>query len=58
MFQDSVCPRNSDPFYIVSHNIKWVTTAWTYSIRRMNWINKRVHFLWGKHKISVGKNVQ
>mgnify|MGYP001295737045 CR=1 FL=1 len=24
-------PRSSDPFYIVSYYIKWVTTSWTYS---------------------------
>ena len=24
-----VCPRSSDPFYIVSYFIKWVTTSWT-----------------------------
>ena len=23
-------PRNSDPFYIVSTYMKWVTTSWTY----------------------------
>ena len=28
----TVCPRSSDPFYIVSYYIKWVTTSWTYSI--------------------------
>ena len=27
----TVCPRSSDPFYIVSHYIKWVPTSWTYS---------------------------
>ena len=26
-----MCPRSSDPFYIVSYYIKWVTTSWTYS---------------------------
>ena len=26
----SVCPGSSDPFYIVSYYIKWVTTSWTY----------------------------
>ena len=26
-----MCPRSSDPFYIVSYFIKWVTTSWTYS---------------------------
>ena len=29
---NTVCPRSSDPFYIVSYYIKWVTTSWTYSI--------------------------
>ena len=23
----TVCPRNSDPFYIVTYYIKWVTTS-------------------------------
>ena len=27
----TVCPGNSDPFYIVTYFIKWVTTSWTYS---------------------------
>ena len=27
--QGTVCPRSSDPFYIVSYYIKWVTTSWT-----------------------------
>ena len=26
----TVCPRSSDPFYIVTFSIKWVTTSWTY----------------------------
>ena len=25
----TVCPRSSDPFYIVTYYIKWVTTSWT-----------------------------
>ena len=29
---NTVCPRSSDPFHIVSYIIKWVTTSWTYSI--------------------------
>ena len=29
--QYTVCPRSSDPFYVVTHYIKWVTTSWTYS---------------------------
>ena len=27
----SVCPRSSDPFYVVTYYIKWVTTYWTHS---------------------------
>ena len=25
-----VCPGSSDPSYVVSYYIKWVTTSWTY----------------------------
>ena len=25
----TVCPKSSDPSYIVSYFIKWVTTSWT-----------------------------
>ena len=25
----TICPRRSDPFYIVSYYIKWVTNSWT-----------------------------
>ena len=28
----TICPRSSDPFYIVSYYIKWVTTSWTHSM--------------------------
>ena len=28
----TICPRSSDPFYIVAYYIKWVTTSWTYGI--------------------------
>ena len=27
-----MCPRSSDPFYLVTYYIKWVTTSWTYCI--------------------------
>ena len=27
----TVCPRSSDPFYIVSYFIKWDNISWTYS---------------------------
>ena len=33
----TVCPRSSDPFYIVSYYIKWVTTSWRYSMRSLNY---------------------
>ena len=26
----SVCPGSSDPFYVSSYYVKWVTTSWTY----------------------------
>ena len=28
-FSDTLCPKSSDPFYIVTYYIKWVTTHWT-----------------------------
>ena len=28
---DTVCPGSSNPFYIISCYIKWVTTSWTHS---------------------------
>ena len=28
----TVCPKGSDPFYVVSYYIEWVTTSWTYSM--------------------------
>ena len=29
----TICPRSSDPFYIVSYCIKWVTTSWNVRTR-------------------------
>ena len=26
----TMCPRSSDPFYIVTYYIIWVTTSWTH----------------------------
>ena len=26
---NTVCPKSSDPFCIVTYYIKWVTTSWT-----------------------------
>ena len=36
----TVCPGSSDPFYIVTYYIKWVTTSWTDSIvsNYINWV--------------------
>ena len=33
----NVCPRSSDPFYIVIYNIKLVATSWTYSTSEVTW---------------------
>ena len=30
--QNTVCPGSSDPIYIESYYIKWVTTSWTHSM--------------------------
>ena len=30
--QDTICPGSSDPFYIVSYYINWVTTSWTHGM--------------------------
>ena len=29
MITVTVCPRSSDPFYVVTYYIKWVNTSWT-----------------------------
>ena len=31
----TVCPRSSDPFYIVTYYKKWVTNSWTHSIKKV-----------------------
>ena len=31
LYSGTMCPRSSDPSYIVSYYIKWVTTSWTHS---------------------------
>ena len=31
-FKKNICPRSSDPFYIVTYYMNWVTTSWTHSI--------------------------
>ena len=32
----TVCPRSSEPCYIVSYYIKWVTNSWTHSTNIKN----------------------
>ena len=42
----TVCPRRSDPFYIVSYFIKWVTTFSTYSIIQLyNFTRKNIRYV-------------
>ena len=31
----TICPRSSDPFYMISYYMKWGKTSWTYGMRRM-----------------------
>ena len=33
----TVCSGSSDPFYIVSYYIKWVTSSWTHSNSTLHW---------------------
>ena len=40
---NTVSPRSSYPFYIVTHYIKWVTTSWTHSIS--NFLSSLVHLI-------------
>ena len=47
----TVCQRSSDPFYIVSYYIKWVTTSWTHSMIQQFCCCLFVDFL------SIQKNV-
>ena len=37
----TVCPRSSDPYYMVSYYTKWVTISWTYC---SNLLYKMVHY--------------
>ena len=32
----TVCPRSSEPIYILSYYMKWVTTSWTVSRGQKN----------------------
>ena len=35
----TVCPRSSDPFYVVNYYIKWVTTIWTDGTVAEGWLD-------------------
>ena len=30
----TICPRSSDPFYMITYYMKWVTTSWTAGINK------------------------
>ena len=44
LWQSTVCPRSSDPFYIVTYYIKLVTTSWTEG-RTREWERKDSNLL-------------
>ena len=29
----TICPRSSDPYYIVAYYIRWVNATWTFSMK-------------------------
>ena len=41
LFDGTICPRSSDPSYIVTFYTKWGTTSWTDGIALLNFISKR-----------------
>ena len=41
----TVCPRSSDPFYIVNYYIKWVTTPWTHRRIKMLFSSKSYNII-------------
>jgi len=40
-----MCPRSSDPFYILSYYIKWVTTSWTHSTLSISYSGNDARFI-------------
>ena len=54
----TICPRSSDPFYIASYYIKWVTTSWTHSIYFIFLLEatKKNNLDWGHDVSKVLKN--
>ena len=51
---DTVCPRSSDPFYIVTYYINWVPTSWIYSILYYCMSQKSSPFLYSKYTMKNG----
>ena len=45
-----MCPGSSDPYYIVTYYIKWVTTSWTYCSKF------RILFPWPSETKSYAKS--
>ena len=50
----TVCQRSSDPFYLVTYYIKWVTTSWTHSIIYNMDIRNQKHSLRDGLNLSKG----
>ena len=44
-------PRSSDPIYIVSYYLKWVTTSWTYSMYPCDLININIKMTISNRKL-------
>ena len=34
VLQYSICPGSSDPIYVITYYVKWVTSSWTHSSLR------------------------
>ena len=47
-----MCPRSSDPFYVVTYYKKWITTSWTDGIKQ----KKRMHRLTDEIKLTSLKS--
>ena len=57
----TVCPRSSNPIYIVSYHIKWVTTYCTYSICREFENHSTSQHIFGGNRdtqVRVGRGVE
>ena len=51
----TICPRSSDPFYIVRYYIQWVTTSWTQSILLDGNANHLAHMI---RKLAFKKKIE